>query len=213
MNPKRVTRQYIEGTSHKIPGVSEILNGDRISKSDSSCNIHSSTEKLRIAVLNFKQTFNQKNLHLESDLDSFLDFLLNLTFSLSAFCFMKGNTDFFLTKEALEEKIAFCQTNIEHFKNQIPNDSEFNYSEEVSYISIEILRNCVRDLEREYIAWMYSIRVVQDLYSHLLIDSSKGLIRFEEMIYTSRLLNILSSYFYWLNVYLHAPSMEVWEEV
>lgn len=194
----RITTGYCEGTRQHVPGFSDIMIHERVPKSDPACGGSSGAQKMAIKAtraLNAMDVEDPKAKH-------FYEWLKENSFAFGSYFFMKGNTDKYTLPETslqqLEEEIKTMKLFIQ---NYIPTGSDFLRYEKDYNLCVDELRIYVRDLEREFVGWMYDLRVVSDFYAHLKKDPTSGLVRFNNMMHYAEFLNRLSSYFFWLNRY------------
>lgn len=194
----RITTGYCEGTRQHVPGFSDIMIGERVPKSDPACGGSSASQKICIKAT---RALNSMNVE-DPRAAHFLDWIKENSFAFGSYFFMKGNTDkYTLPRSALqdlESEIAYMKREIEKL---IGVATDFLFYETEYNICIDELRVYVRDLEREFVGWMYDLRVVSDFYAHLKKNPESGLVRFNNMMHYSEFLNRLSTYFFWLNRY------------
>lgn len=192
----RITTAYCEGLvdpNRKILGHSNLLFGERVSKSDPACSIYSKAEHCRVAFTDCIQGFGE-NYEEEYTLFSWLE---ENFFALSSYAFMKGNTNKYSFPRTTW---AYLKSRILVFKKGIPEgqrSSDFLMRRSPFILLLDKARISVRDLEQEYVRWWHDPRVVADLYTHLWIDPGSGLERFNNMVINYHILNTLSSYLFW----------------
>lgn len=193
----RLTSAYIEGATLGRPaGFSEIIFQEVIPKYHEACKIHSLTEQIRIDL--GKILFSMKDSTVDLDGWDILRLLERNLFSVSSFCFMRGNTDKHILSvdflDLLEDKI------LDYKQTATKRDTDFLIQNKWNGLLLDQLRVDIRALESSYWAWFYDRDfVVPHVYSHILEDSAGGVKKLQNMKLMGDILNRLSSFVFWFN--------------
>jgi hypothetical protein len=225
---KRISAYYSKN-NRKTFGMSLLMRGEYISKADTSCDVHSATEHLRIQTTRVlklldERDSNTKEIH---NARCFLSWVEENMSTLSAFCFNKGGTDhnlhfpkYVLTflQEARQDFISY----IKQKGNKDQKDSVDFYIADYNYLEYDEWRVKARDLERAYIRWLCDERVLLDGYTQARagLEQSKVIegevdesllgfnLRLEYKITNAEILNHFSNYMYWFIRYLYVLDNE-----
>ena len=221
---KRISAYYSKN-NRKTFGMSLLMRGEYISKADTSCDVHSATEHLRVQSTKALYYLKQRNCEGNKELTNaciFLSWVEKNMATLSAFCFNKGGTDHNL--HFPKSVLTFLQESREIFISYIrekgnvdQKDSVDFYIASPEYLVYDEWRIKSRDLERAYIRWLCDDRVFLDGYTQAregleksniaeakLDESLLGFnLRLEYKIINAEILNHFSNYMYWFIRYLY----------
>ena len=192
---KRITPYYQEGRSAGDLGYSNLLLGDVVSKGSAFGAIYSSVEWLQHGLQKYIYT-DKRNYtplimsQIEEPDAAFLEWLYESLFSLSAFCYRKGNTEEQYGLMFPDKAYDFMTNRVEFLKsNEKEHSSEFI---EVRG-TLNKLRLQTRDVERHFVAWFNEPVIIQEYRTHENV--------YDNILRQQRFLNRLSTYFYWLTRY------------
>jgi len=150
----RIKRQYKPGSGDS--GFSMLMDGEMIRKDDPSCWIYSEIEWLNNLISETLITFQLNN-----ELKELLTWLKNNSFSLSSFCFMKGNTD----RHSLPKQKSDEIQDLVEFKKRLwfAESNDFVINTKLKYVKLDGIRIKVRDVERAFTAWRNHNIVLQNV--------------------------------------------------
>lgn len=196
----RITTGYCEGSHHKKPGFSDILRGEsELPKSDPACAMQS--YGWLMAILAGRCIIYMP---IQDDRATyFMEWLTQHSFSFGAYAFNKGNTDHRIFPDSCVQDL---ETEINRMKKAIHQETGRKATDFIRHkteygLLVEELQVTVRQLEAEFVRWMYDARIVSDFYSHLEKATESALVRFGRMMMMKDFLNRLSSYVMWMNCY------------
>lgn len=189
---RRISLSYEEGRSAGDLGYSNLLLGDVVSKGSAFGAIYSSVEWLQHGLQKYvyTDTGNYTPLlmkQVEETDAAFLEWLYESLFSLSAFCYRKGNTEEQYGLMFPEEAYDFITKRIEYFKS-LEEDKSLEFIQVRG--TLNKLRLQTRDVERHFVAWFNEPVIVQEYRTH------PGV--YDNILRQQKFLNRLSTYFYWL---------------
>lgn len=184
----RITTGYCPGSGDV--GYSQLLDGELIRKDDPSCLIYSNLEQLANSI---SELLSYTKI-LDTDLYNVLYYLSQNHFSISAFCFKKGDaTDHVIPATFLD----FITLKVETFKNEIGASKDFLIQKHWKLVLLDRIRIWIRSVETAYITWMNHERVTTNLLNILRVDSEKAASILINMDTVSSTLNRLSTYIWW----------------
>ncbi len=203
--PHRITTGYCAG--HGDVGYSQLLDGELIRKDDPSCLIYSYLEQLANSIselLSYSKVLDQ-------ELYSVLDYLSTNHFSISAFCFKKGDTvDHVIPQDFLD----FITGSVKAYKESIGASQDFLIQKHWKLVLLDKIRIWIRSVETAYITWMNHERVTTNLLNILRVNPDKAASILANMDILSSTLNRLSTYVWWATrneFNLMKESGEIWE--
>ena len=193
---QRIDVAYEEGGSVGDLGYSNLHKGGIVSKGGAFGDVYSSIEWLQHGIN--KYVYNDLGNYTElvmSQIEetdaSFLEWLQEALFSLSSFCYRKGNTLPEYNLMFPVEAYDFLVRRIDYFKGlEKEKQTEFIRTSG----TLNKLRLQTRDVERHFITWFNDPVVIQEYRT---VDYVLGNIRSQ-----IKFLNRLSTYFYWLTRYV-----------
>lgn len=201
----RITTGYCPGSGDV--GYSQLLDGELIRKDDPSCLIYSYLEQLANSI---SELLSYTKI-LDKELYTVLDYLSNNHFSISAFCFKKGDTvDHVIPQEFLD----FITTSVDYFKSSIGASKDFLIQKHWKLVLLDKIRIWVRSVETAYITWMNHERVTTNLLNILRVNPEKAAQILANMDLVSSTLNRLSTYLWWATRHefnLMKEVGEIWE--
>ncbi|GAA6622824.1 hypothetical protein [Scytonema sp. NUACC26] len=142
----RITHKYNQGNGDR--GYSLLLDGHSISKDDPSCWIYSEIEHLNNQISQTLATYELEY----CELLSLLEWLKSNSFSISSFCFLKGNSD----RHALSVDISDdLEWNVCELKEDkvVGEAADFVIHNSLKYIALDTIRISIRDVERAFTKW------------------------------------------------------------
>lgn len=146
MSESRIKAIYKSGTGDL--GISLIMDGSRLSKDDPACWIYSEVEHLNNAISEFLVTFELQY----SELLEILNWLKVNSFSISSFCFLKGNSDRHTLNPQFAGRIHAIVDTLKA-DSVIGEAADFVHHTHKKYIRLDRIRIHVRDLERAFTKW------------------------------------------------------------
>jgi cob(I)alamin adenosyltransferase len=197
----RLTSIYVPGSHTRYTGYSEVVKGEVVAKDDPDCDVHSETEQVRNSICMFLDYRERHSDFVCEDKDlRGVIFLLENIFSISSLVWLVGNTDFhnipYEELDLLDEEITHYQSLLEE------KNTDFLTFHKKGGILFDKVRLDVRTLERRFIRFLYSKRVVAPLHQHILEDPVVGVEKLRRLHFTADYLNRVSSLLYYLNRYL-----------
>lgn len=197
----RITANYIEGKNLGDLGYSNLLHGTEVSKSSHFGEVYSTIEWFQHGLMEYlfkdgdaRVLSEECRTSLSLEDINFLNWLHSTLFSLSSFCYRKGNSDPRFGLVLDEQPSTFLEKRIRELKKEEetltgkPASSEFVRQSG----TLNKLRILCRDVERAYVGWFHEEAVVikeMHLNPHIL----------EHILRYQQFLNRLSTYFYWLS--------------
>ena len=208
----RITSAYIEGAHLDRPaGFSEILFTDIIPKFHEACKIHSLTEQVRIDISQFLLALSsERGRQLQADEQGLkvLTFLEKNLFSLSSFCFMKGNTDRHIFPADLLDSIE--ELDDQYKQEVIDPNTDFLIHRSLEGLHLDQLKVHIRSLESTYWSWYYDRDyVVPHVFTHILFDEKAGVKKLRNMKLMGDILNRLSTFLFWFNRDFHRRNSHI----
>lgn len=198
----RLATGYNRNSSKKkYPGYTDILLYERVPKSDVVCTLSSDIWQLRLDAAEALEQLKQHTWIQDAHASLLLGWLGRNVFSISAYCFNKGNTD---KRYITEKHVKDLQDRIIFYKKKVEEGTGRAYTDFVRFDNdtygrqVERLNVTVRNVERHFVLWMYDARVVADFYQHLHEDPETALVRFNRMYLTEEFLNELSNFMFWM---------------
>ena len=159
---KRITATYKNG--HGDRGLSPLMNGQIVRKDDPSCLIYSEIEHLNNLITEVLNTFDIKY----NKLFEQLNWLKVNSFSISSFCFMKGDSTKHNLSIEFNDELESLVNELKLDK-QIGEASDFIIHNKIKYIKLDAIRIRIRDVERAFTTWRNHELVVNNLME-LLVD-------------------------------------------
>jgi cob(I)alamin adenosyltransferase len=184
----RISTSYKSGSGDS--GYSVLLDGHKILKSDPACWIYAEVEK---AINTVSRILIKHPIEYEY-LKNLLCFLQENLFSLSSFCFCKGQTEKFAVNPDL---IAALNTQIKDIQFVVGNAADFIWYSEEKSVDLDGLRILIRDTERAFTAWRFHPTVLEhivEVVSHSPLTAQTIVNNIK--LYAS-LLNRLSNFLWW----------------
>lgn len=198
----RLATGYNRNSSkNKYIGYTDILLYERVPKSDVVCDVGSFMWEVRLESAETLELLESAQWNTDAHAVSLLKWLVENSFSVSSYCYNKGNTD---KRYITEKHVKDLQDRIVFYKKKVKQGTGKAYTDFVRYDNdtygrqVERLNVTVRNAERSFVQWMYDVRVVADLYQHLHEEPETALVRFNRMYLTEEFLNELSNFMFWM---------------